>query len=72
MTTDATLIARLGGRKFLACIASLIGVHVVLACGLITAIIYRDLMLGIAAAYITGNVLQKATAKAPVDSTKAS
>lgn len=65
--TDPTLLARLGGRKFLICAASLIGVHIALATSLITATIYRDLMLGIAAVYIAGNVTQKATAKTPTD-----
>lgn len=69
---DQPRIARLGGRKFLACLAALLGMHVALACSLITALIYRDLMIGIVGAYILGNVVQKATAKAPADPAKPS
>lgn len=64
---DSSLIFRLGGRKFLICAVSLLGVNAALVFGLISATIYRDLMLGIAAVYIAGNVTQKATAKTPAD-----
>lgn len=54
---------RFTSRKFLAAIASLISAHWALAESLITGDQYTRVIIATVAAYIVGNVAQKATAK---------
>lgn len=48
-------------RKFIAAMASLLSCTVLVACDVIADGIYATIVLGTVAAYITGNVMQKAT-----------
>ena len=55
---------RYGSRKFLLALASLVVFTALLWVGKIDQAVFRDLMQWTVAAYIAGNVLQKATSKA--------
>lgn len=55
---------RYGSRKFLLALASLVVFTALLWVGKIDQAVFRDLMQWTVAAYIAGNVLQKAAAKA--------
>ncbi len=54
---------RATSRKFLAAMAVLAAATAALWCDLMTALIWRDVVLGTVGLYITGNVAQKAVAK---------
>jgi hypothetical protein len=54
---------RASSRKFIAAMAVLAAATTALAFDLITALIWRDVVLGTVGIYITGNVAQKALAK---------
>jgi len=56
-------VTRYGSRKFLLALARLLVASGLLAMGMVTAIIWRDVVIATVGAYIAGNVAQKATAK---------
>lgn len=59
------MTSRFLSRKFLLALAALLSACALLALDCITAMIWRDVVLGTVGAYITGNVVQKATSKEP-------
>jgi hypothetical protein len=56
-------LQRAGGRKFVLCLIVTLFSAMLLVNGYITALIFRDLMMGITGGYILGNVGQKALTK---------
>lgn len=56
-------MTRYASRKFLLALATLLIASGLLAFGLVTALIWRDVVIATVGAYIAGNVAQKATAK---------
>jgi hypothetical protein len=57
--------SKYGSRKFLLSIATLLSTTGLVAFGLISDGVYSAVVIAVCAAYITGNVAQKATAKTP-------
>lgn len=58
-------MSRLLSRKFLLALATLLIASWLLALGMVTALIWRDVVIATVGAYIAGNVVQKATSKEP-------
>ena len=54
---------RFTSRKFLLALATLLIASGLLALGMVTALIWRDVVIATVGAYIAGNVAQKATSK---------
>ena len=54
---------RFTSRKFLLALATLLIASGLLALGMVTALIWRDVVIATVGAYIAGNVVQKATSK---------
>ncbi len=55
----ARLIGYLGGRKFIAVMSTLITATWLVYTQVIEPVIYRDIMIGVVAAYVVSNVWQK-------------
>jgi hypothetical protein len=64
-TTDryARFIGWLGGRKFLGMLLALVSVTVLTYTGKVDGSVYQWVMIGVVAAYVTGNVAQKQITK---------
>ena len=58
-------MTRFTSRKFLLALAALMIASGLLAFGMVTALIWRDVVIATVGAYIAGNVTQKATSKEP-------
>lgn len=63
---NQTPLQRIGGRKFVATILSLLSAHSLVWFGKIEPGVYSAVVIATVAAYIAGNVTQKATAKPQV------
>ena len=60
-----TTFARLTSRKFLLALAALSAASLLLWCGHIEPLVWRDVVIATVGAYITANVTQRVMTKAP-------
>lgn len=65
MTTTTTVsgLPRLGGRKFVAAMSALAAATLALWFDHLSALLYRDIVLGTVGTYVAGNVAQRVLAK---------